>query len=391
MVPIRYNLRSLVVRKRTTIAAASGIALVVFVFASALMLSDGIKRTLGKSGHPDVAIVLRKGSQAELESTIEEEKAGTVLAAPGVKRTADGTGEGAAEVIVVAALEKLGGEPGAVSNVQIRGITENALKLRPEVKVVEGRPASLGADEAIIGARLRGRFKGLELGQSFDIKKNRPVKVVGIFEADGSSWESEVWTDIQVVRTSFRREGMFSSVRVRLESPSKFDGFKSAIEQDKQLGLEVRTEPDYFERQSVETSIFITALGVVIAVFFSMGAMIGAMITMYAAVSNRQREIGTLRALGFSRFAILTSFLIEAIALAVGGGLIGAFASLAMGFVKFSMMNFVSWSEIVFSFEPTPRIIISSLIFAGGMGLLGGFLPAIRAARMSPLQAIREA
>lgn len=389
MIPIQYNLRSLTVRKRTSVAAALGIGLVVFVFASALMLSDGIKRTLGKSGSADTAILLRKGSGAELESVIEEDKVGLVLAAPGVRKLPSGQAEGVGELIVVAAMEKLGVE-GAVSNVQLRGVPEHVLQFRPSVKVVEGRAPQPGADEALVGARIRGRFKGLELGQSFEIKKNRNVKVVGVIEDDGSSYESEVWTDIEVVRTSFGRQGMVSSIRVRLESAAKFDGFEAVIEQDKQLSLEARREPDYYERQSADTTVFITAVGVVVSVFFSLGAMIGAMITMYAAVSNRQREIGTLRALGFSRGAILFSFLIEAVILALAGGILGTAASLGMGFVKFSMMNFASWSEIVFSFSPTPNILISALVFAGGMGLLGGFFPAVRAARMSPLAALRD-
>jgi putative ABC transport system permease protein len=387
MIPIRYNLRSLAVRKRTSIAASAGIALVVFVFAGALMLSDGIKRTMSKTGSADKAIVLRKGSQAELESTIEDAQANIVYAAPGV-RLQSGVPDAVAENIVVAAMDKIGTQ--GISNVQIRGVPDNVLKFRPSVKIVEGRPMGTGADEAIIGQRIRGRFKGLELGQSFEIKKNRMVKVVGVFEDNGSSFESEVWVDVLLVKQSFGRDGIFSSVRVHLDSPTMFDGFKAAIEQDKSLALEARTEPDYYERQSTETSIFVTALGVVIAVFFSIGAMIGAMITMYAAVSNRQREIGTLRALGFSRLAILVSFLIEAIVLALIGGAVGALAALGMGFVKFSMINWVSWSEIVFTFSPTPAIILSALIFSGFMGLLGGFLPALRAAHMSPLHAIRD-
>jgi putative ABC transport system permease protein len=388
MIPIRYNLRSLTVRKRTSTAAALGIALVVFVFAGALMLSDGIKKTLAKTGKPDTAIVVRKGSQAELESGIEIDRIGLVTAGPGVRKTAEGTPDAVAEVVVVAAMDKIGTD--GISNVQMRGVPENAMRFRPTVHIAEGRPMKLGADEAIIGTRLRGRFKGLELGQKFEIKKNRLVEVVGIFEDGGSSFESEVWADIELVRSAFHREAVASSVRLKLDSPSKFDAFKTALEGDKQLAVDVRTETDYYERQSSETSIFITAMGIIIAVFFSMGAMIGAMITMYAAVSNRQREIGTMRALGFSRFSILASFLFEAIVLAFVGGAFGTLASLGMSFVRFSMMNFVSWSEIVFSFTPTPGIILSALFFSMFMGVLGGFLPAVRAARMSPLQAIRD-
>jgi putative ABC transport system permease protein len=386
MIPVRYNLRSLAVRKTTTFATGLGIALVVFVLASALMLSAGIRKTMATSGRVDTAIVMRQGSDAELGSTIEEPNVNLILAAPGVKKE-PGVPSGVGEVIVVGAMPKLG-SPG-VSNVQLRGVTDDVMKFRPEVKIVAGRAAKPGSDEVLIGVRLRGRFQGLDLDQSFDIKKNRPVTVVGVFESDGSSYESEVWVDRDVLRAAYGRQGIVSSVRVRLESPSAFDGFQASVEQDKRIGLMAQRESDYYEKQSEGTSKFIGAMGTLIAVFFSMGAMNGATITMYAAVANRQREIGTLRALGFSRLSILSSFLLEAMMLALGGGLVGAIASIGMGYVHLSMLNMASWSEISFSFDPTPTILTKALVFAGFMGLLGGFLPAIRASRISPVAAMR--
>ena len=386
MVPIRYNIRSLAVRKATTLATALGIALVVFVLASAMMLAGGIRKTLASSGRSDNAIVLRKGSDAELSSVIEDPSVNLILAQPGVKK--EGTAPiGVGEVIVVAALEKIGAV--GISNVQIRGVPESAMKFRPDMKIVDGVLPHPGSDEVMIGQRIRGRFKGTDLGQSFDLRKNRPVKVVAVFEDGGSSYESEVWVDRDVLRSSFGREGIVSSVRVRLESPAAFDGFRAAVEQDKQLGFQAMRETEYFEKQSEGAAMLIGGLGTAVSIFFSIGAMIGAMITMYGAVSNRQREIGTLRALGFSRSSILFSFLIESVILALLGGAVGAIASLAMGTVKFSMMNFASWSEIVFSFDPTARIIATALGFAAGMGLLGGFFPAVRAARTSPITAMR--
>jgi putative ABC transport system permease protein len=386
MIPIRYNIRSLAVRKTTTLATGLGIALVVWVLASALMLSAGIKKTLGISGRPDTAIVLRQGSDAELGSLIEEPSVNLILAAPGVKKEG-GIPDGVGEVVVVAAMEKLGAV--GVSNVQMRGVTDNIMKWRPEAKITEGRAAQPGSDEVIIGSRLRGRFKGLDLGQSFDIKKNRPVSVVGIFETGGSSYESEIWVDRDLLRAAYGRQGHVSSVRVRLESVSAFDAFKIGVEQDKRLGLMALRESDYYEKQSEGTSKFMGAMGTLIAVFFSMGAMIGAMITMYAAVANRQREIGTLRALGFSRSSILGSFLLEAVILALAGGCVGAAASLCMSYVHLSMMNMTSWSEISFSFDPTAAILSRALIFAGVMGLVGGFFPALQASRVSPVAAMR--
>ncbi|MDP9148524.1 MAG: FtsX-like permease family protein [Myxococcota bacterium] len=387
MIPVRYNVRSLAVRKATTIATAGGIALVVFVLASSLMLSAGIKKTLGSSGKPDNAIVLRMGSDAELGSVVEESSVALILAAPGVKTDDRGQPLGTAEIVTVAAMPKIGVD--GVTNVSFRGVADDVTRFRPDVRIVAGRPARPGSDEAVIGARIRGRIKGLELDQSFDIKKNRPVKVVGVFEAEGSAYESEVWVDRELLRDAYHREGIVSSVRVRLDSPTKFDAFRSSIENDKRLGLQALRESAFYERQSEGAATFVSALGTIVSVFFALGAMIGATITMYAAVANRQREIGTLRALGFSRASILVSFLLEAVVLAGAGGAIGAAASLAMGLVHFSMINFASWSEIVFSFDPTPPILLTAVLFACGMGVLGGFFPAVRAARTSPLRAIR--
>jgi putative ABC transport system permease protein len=386
MIPVRYNVRSLAVRKATTVATALGIALVVFVLASSLMLSAGIKKTLGNAGKPGNAIVLRMGSDAELGSVIEESSVPLILAAPGVAHDAHGP-IGVAEIVVVAAMEKLGTT--GVTNVAMRGVPDDVTRFRPEVRVVAGRPPRPGSDEALVGARIRGRIQGLDLGQTFDVKKNRPVTVVGVFEADGSSYESEVWVDREVLRQAYHREGIVSSVRVRLESPAMFDAFRAGVENDKRLGLQAVRETTFYEKLSEGAGKFVGALGTVVSVFFAVGAMIGAMITMYAAVASRQREIGTLRALGFSRRSILASFLFESVLLAVLGGALGAAASLAMGLVQFSMVNFASWSEVVFSFEATPAVILTALGFACGMGVLGGFFPAVRAARTSPLKAIR--
>lgn len=386
MIPLKYNLRSLVVRKRTTAATALGIALVVFVLASSLMLSAGVKKTLGSAGRADVAIVLRKGGDAELMSGIDEPQVGLVKSMPGVKKDGN-TPIGVGEVVAVLALEKIGAD--GVTNVQVRGTTEDVKKLRPDVTIVDGRMPAPGSDEAMVGKRIRGRFRNVDLGKSLELKKNRTVKVVGVFSDNGSSHESEVWTDLDMLRSTFGREGGVSSVRVVLESPASFDAFQAAVEQDKRLGLQALRETVYYEKQSEGTSLFITVLGSVIAFFFSLGAMIGAMITMYASIANRQREIGTLRALGFSRLSILLAFLIEAVMLSAIGGVVGAAASLAMGLVSFSMLNFASGSEMVFKFEATPEVLVTALGAALFMGFLGGLLPAVRAARVSPLAAMR--
>lgn len=387
MIPIQYNIRNLVVRKTTTIAAGMGLGLVVFVLASALMLSNGIERTLGRAAAEDMAVVLRKGSDAELSSGLANSQVGLIAANPGVAKGQDGQPLVSGELVVVILLDKVG--TSGVSNVQIRGVPDHVLQMRKDLRIIEGRPARPGTDEVIVGKAIRGRFKGLELNQSFEIRKNRPVTVVGVFEDKGSAFESEVWMDVKTAASAFGREGFVTTVRVKLESPSKLDGFKAAVESNPQLEAMVMSEAEFAVKQSEDTSLFITVMGIMIAVLFSIGAMIGAMITMHASIANRQREIATLRALGFQRSSILLSFLLESAALALAGGLVGAVASLGMKFVKFSTINFATFSEMTFSFEPTPGIIGSSLAVAVLMGLAGGLHPAIRAARMNLVQAMR--
>jgi putative ABC transport system permease protein len=390
MIPLSYNVRSLAVRKTSTVAAVIGIALVVFVFATVLMLRNGIRDTMVTSGRADNALIMRFGSQTELSSGIDAAQVGLIGAKGQVARASSGQPLAVGEIMVVILLDKAGTTGGvSVSNVQVRGVPENVWEFRPEAKIVEGRKPQPGTDEVAIGSAIRGRFEGLEVGKSFDLKKNRPCRVVGVFSAAGSAFESEVWADIDQLRSAFGRQGLVSSVRVHLSAPSKLDAFKAEVESDKTLQLEVHRESTYYEDSAEGTSTFVTVLGVIVAVIFSFGAMIGAAITMYAQVANRTREIGTLRALGFSRFAILTSFMIESVFIALTGGLLGVVLSLPMGLARFSTLNMATWSEIVFKFQTTPGILLGAMLFATVMGVIGGFWPAVRAARLSPLEAIR--
>jgi putative ABC transport system permease protein len=389
VVPISYNVRSLMVRKTTTFATAGGIALVVFVLAAAFMLSAGVSKTLVSGGRPDNAIVTRKGSDQEMASSIESKSVSLVLATPGVKKDSSGAPLGGGEVVVVIAQDRLGGEPGQVTNILVRGVNDNVLQVRPDVRIVEGRPAKPGTDECIIGKGLVGKYRGMTIGEKFDLKKNRPVTVVGVFEAGGSSFESEVWVNLETARTSFGREGLVSSVTVQLDSAAKFDAFKATIETDKQLLLEARRETKYYEDQSQGTSIFIGIMGFIITLFCAAGATLGAMNTMFAAVAQRKREVGTLRALGFSRFSILLSFVLESTVLALVGGIVGLLAALLLTTQRISMMNFQTWQEISFSFAAKPEIMIGALLAGVVMGVVGGFLPALKAARTSPIEAMR--
>lgn len=388
MIPLSYNIRSLLVRKTTTFATALGIGLVVFVFSSVLMLSNGIRKTMGSTGRKDNAILLAKGNDAELSSTVESNKASIVLAKPEIAQSSAGAPLSVSEVVVNMTLDRVG--TSEFSNVQVRGVPfATVWDFRPEVKILPGGRKPTGKNEVLVGKAIAGNFKGLTIGGEFDLKTNVKLTVVGIISAGGSSFESEIWADAQELRDAFGRGTTSSSLRVRLQSADAYDAFKAGIDADPQLGLDVYRESSYYEKQSEGLALFITVLGSVIAILFGVGAAIGASITMNGSIASRQREIGTLRALGFGRIGILFSFLLESIALALIGGAFGAVASLAMGWVEFSTMNPASWSEIVFSFTPEPGIIVSSLVFAGFLGIGGGILPAWRASRISPVKAMR--
>jgi putative ABC transport system permease protein len=384
MIPVQYNIRSLMVRKITTFATAFGIALVVFVFAAALMLGEGINRALGSAGRPDTVIILRNGSDAELSSGINNDLLNLLTARPEVAADKGGV---IGEVVVIVTADVADGS--GVSNVLLRGMPGGGFAFRPEAKVVSGRAPTPGSNEVLVGKAIAGRFRGIAEGQSFDLRRNRPLRVVGVFEAAGTAYESEVWGDVDVIRTSLGRSGAVSSARVRLNSPNQFASFRASIEADKQLGMKVMREADYYRKQSAQTSGFLVGMGTVIAILFALAAMLGAAITMNGAVANRTREIGTLRALGFSRLSILASFILEAIALAVLGGLVGTALVMLMSLVKFPVLNFQTFSEIVISFRATPSVVISSLVFSVIMGLVGGLFPAIRASRVSPVEAMR--
>jgi putative ABC transport system permease protein len=273
--------------------------------------------------------------------------------------------------------------------VLVRGTPADGIAFRPEVKITRGRLPRPGTDEVIVGRGIYGRFKGLEDGGSFDLRRNRPLHVVGEFSANGSSYESEVWGDLDKVRTSLGREAVVSSVRVRLNSPADFDAYRKTIEGDQRFSMKVMREDEYYAKQSEALGNFLTIIGFTMAVLFSLAAMIGAAITMNGAVAHRVREIGTLRALGFSGKSVMLSFLIEAVVLSIIGGVIGSVLVLLLSFVKFPVINFQTFSEIVISFQATPAVFVKALIFSGVMGLVGGLVPAIRAAMVSPVEAMR--
>ena len=382
-VPFQYNARSLLVRKVTTLATALGIALVVLVFAGALMLGD-VSRVLAAAGRPDTVIILRKGSDAELSSAIGNDYLGLFRGPAQVSQSGGVIGE----IVVVVIADHIDGS--GSSNVLVRGTPPDGIAFRPEIKIVSGRAPRPGTNEVIVGSGIAGRFKGLAIGGSLDLRRNRPLSVVGVFSAEGGTYESEVWGDLDYVRNALGRQAVVSSARVRLTSAADFDAYRQAIETDKRFSMKVMRESDYNEKQSQATASFLKWTGIVIAILFSIAAMLGAAITMNGAVAHRTREIGTLRALGFSRRSLLTAFLLEAILLASIGGVIGsALVLLVSAFVTIPVVNFQTFSEIVIRFHASPAVFANALIFSGVMGLIGGLFPAIRASRVSPIEAMR--
>lgn len=385
-VPIAYSWRNLRTRRLTTILTAGGMALVVFVFTATLMLAEGLRQTLVATGSPGNAIVLRKGSETEVQSGLERVAASAMTTRSEIAVGVDGQGVAARESVVLMGLTKK--STGKTSNVVIRGMDAASLPLRPQVRVVSGRVPRFGTPEIMVGAVVAKGFTGAGLGQSLRFGK-RDWPIVGIFDAGATGFSSEIWGDANQLMPAFGRNA-YSIVLVGLREPGLFDAYKEAIEADPRLQAEVWRETRYYEKQSDMMRKFLTVLGVALTAIFSLGAMIGAMITMYSAVANRVPEIGTLRAIGFTRASILIAFLLESMLLGLLGGVAGVGLAAGLSFVTFSTTNFQTFSELSFKFSLTSWIVGLSLAFSLVMGVVGGFFPAVRAARLNIVAALRE-
>ena len=386
-IPFSYILRNVAARKLTTVLTAGGMALVVYVFATVLMLAAGLEQTLVMTGQDDNVVVIRRGSQSEVQSGIDRRQASIVESLPDIAIGQDGQRLISKEPVVLISLPKR--SSGKPSNVVIRGVTSAGLTLRPQVELVEGRMFRPGTSEVITGRAIANGFQGAGVGETLRFA-SRDWTVVGVFDAGRTGFNSEIWGDGEQMLQAFRRLG-FSAVIFRLADTDRFDAVKKEIEADPRLTLEAKRETRFYADQSEALSKFISYLGTTISVIFSIGAIIGAMITMYASVASRTAEIGTLRALGFSRAAILIAFLVEALLLGLLGGIIGLAAASAMQAISISTMNFQTFAELAFSFTLTPKIVAASLLFALAMGFIGGFLPAVRAARLKIVDALRAA
>jgi ABC-type lipoprotein release transport system permease subunit len=384
-VPLTYIARNLWVRRLTTVLTAGGMALVVFVFSAVLMLDAGLKATMVSSGSNSNVVIIRKGSDTEVQSGVDRDSAAVVETLPQVARGADGGTLASREVVVLDSLAKRGSNQR--TNVPVRGVSPLGLQLRRQVRIVEGRMFRPGASEIVVGNSVAHDFTGVGIGQTLRFAQ-REWLVVGRFDAQRTAFDSEIWGDCEQLLQAFRRT-VYSSLLVRLTQASDFEALRAAVDADPRLQMEARRERQYYEDQSRQMSGFIRILGLTLSVIFSLGAMIGAAITMYASVATRTAEIGTLRALGFVRRSILTAFLLESMLLALAGGVAGLAGASLLQAVRISTTNFQTFSELAFSFELTPGVIVRSLLFALVMGLAGGVLPAAKAARMRIVDALR--
>ncbi len=384
-IPITYSIRSLVTRRLTTALTAGGMALVVFVFAATTMLAEGLERTLVETGSRNNAVVTRKGAPSEVQSSVTREQASIIESMPGIATGPDGKRFAAKEIVVLISLTKRG--TGKPSNVVIRGISASSAALRPQVRLIEGRMPRPGTYEIIAGASIARRFEGARPGETLTFA-TRQWRVVGIFDAGATGFSSEIWGDADSLMQAFRRP-VYSSVILRTSGPESFNQIKRAVESDPRLTLEARRETDFYAEQSRAMSIFLRIMGTSLTVIFSLGAIIGAMITMYSAVANRTSEIGTLRALGFGRSSILAAFLAESLITGLIGGGAGLFLASFLQLFTISTLNFQTFSELAFSFELTLPTALKSISVALIMGLAGGLLPAMRASRMKIVDALR--
>ncbi|RVT86033.1 ABC transporter permease [Inhella crocodyli] len=383
--PWSYIARNLWVRRVTTALTALGLGLVVYVFATVLMMSEGIKATLVATGNPDNLLALRKGAGAEINSGVSREQAAILGSLPGVATAADGRLLLSYEPVVLNNLPKRA--TGKPSNVSVRGTSDLGLALRPQVKLVAGRMFRPGSSELVAGQATARGFTGAGLGETLRFA-GRDWTVVGVFDAGNSGFDSELWGDSEQMMQAFRRL-QASSVVLRLSDPTQAEAFIARAAADPRLTLDLKPERQFYEEQSQALATFIRYLGLALSIIFSIGAIVGAMITMFAAVASRTGEIATLRALGFRRPAVLWAFLAESLLLSLVGGLLGLGGAALMQGVNISTTNFQTFSEVAFRFVMTPPIVTQTLLFALLMGLVGGFLPAWRAARLNIVDGLR--
>jgi len=386
-IPLIYNLRSVRARWTSTIVAVLGIAGTVGVFVAMLSLAHGFKATLVASGSADNALVMRAGSPTEMMGGVTLDSVKVIADAPGIARNANGPLL-TQEVVGVIPIPLI--STGTDANVQVRGVSSNVLDIRKFTKIAQGRMFAPGVSELIVGKNASRTYSGLTLNNVVNFAGGRWT-VVGIFDAGGSAFDSEVWCDSHVLNEILKRPAnIFQSVTVHLQSPDSFQTLKDSLTTDPRLNVDVTREIDYYAKQSTTMTKLITVLGGLVAAIMAIGAVFGALNTMYSAVSERGREIATMRAVGFRGTSVVFSFLLEALLIAFIGGLLGCVAVLPLNGFTTSTMNFQTFSNLAFAFKITPALLMEGVIFALVMGVVGGLLPAVRAAAMPVATALRS-
>jgi putative ABC transport system permease protein len=383
--PLKYNLRNILVRKGSTLATAFTIGLTVAVFLLVMALARGIDLTLSSSGEPLNMIVLREGSTAELNSSITREQFNDLMFLDGVERENDQPCA-TAEIITLIYKARKGMTQG--SNVTVRGVGPMSFKLRSGFATVAGRVFQPGLTEAVVSKRIAERFQGLDVGDKFRIQTTE-YTVVGLFDSAGKAFESEIWVDINALASTTKREGAYSSALLRVKDQNALTALTKRITDDPKLHLKGMSERLFYEDQQGAASGALKGLAVFITFIMAVGAGFAGMNTMYAAVARRTKEIGTLRVLGFSRLSILIAFLLESISIALIGAAIGILLALPLNFVSTGTSNWVTFSEIAFNFRVTTDLMISALIFGAIIGFVGSLLPSIRASRFKIVDALR--
>ena len=381
------NLRTIPQRLGSSAVAIVGIAGVVVVLVSVLSIASGFTAAMRDSGKPTRAIVMRSGADSEMTSGLGGAEVDIIKQAPGMRREGQ-TPLASAELYVIIDLPKI--STSTPANVPMRGVQPTALQVRDEVQLVEGRMFEFGTNEVVVGRGANVQFQGLTVGNEVVSGENR-WKVVGVFAAGGGIAETEIWCDARVLQGAFRRGNSYQTMLVRLDATDAFDMFRDWLTSNPQLNVQVRRETEYYAQQSRALAGLIQGVGVGIAVLMGIGAVFGAILTMYTAVSTRSREIATLRALGFNTTSVVVSVLVESLALgAIGGAIGGVAAYLAFNGYQTSTMNFQTFSQVAFAFQVTPQLLVLGLVYALLMGLVGGLFPAIRAARLPIPSALRE-
>lgn len=386
-IPIVYNVRNVIQRPVGTLTTAAGIGLTVAILIAALALAEGFRLTLATSGSPANVLVLRKGADSEISSGISREETAILRSLPDVATGPDGRPLFSAEMVVVSNLRRVG-QPGS-SNLKLRGVDLPSLAVRGAPVIVAGRMFTPGTDEVVVGRAIAGRFEHCRVGDEIVFQK-RPFKVVGHFATGGSSFESEIWGDANVLMPVMHRDA-YQVVLFRMKDPSRFEALRRVITGDPRLGVEPEREDRFYADQSRALTTLLRTVGVFITVIMSVGALFGAANTMFASIGARTREIATLLVLGFRPGAIMVSFVIESVLIALVGGALGCLIALPINGITTSTTNFQSFSEVAFAFRVSPAILLTGMIFAAAMGLIGGFLPALKASRQPLAAALRKA